>query len=324
MNRGIARRTVFETPADVRYFLALLARAHRKGWIELHAYSIMATHFHLLVRSVDGRLSESMRWVMNQYVRYFNRTRRRDGPLMRGRFKSKPVRSWLYLLTLIRYIDQNAVDAGLVAHPRAYRHGSARWLRQTGRRPLWLSRGVVDGILGERAPALAHTAAYDKVFAPRLSPRQQDWIERRLDGRAAGFDDLDSLLGTSERVLAWAQHKARLADGTRPGIVVVDPKSAMRVVESTSANLADLQACPRSGRRRPALGLMRVALLRDAAGESFINIARRLGMSPSTRKKQYRLHAESMDTSDYAEAYAALISDAVRALHGDLVGPRKT
>ena len=62
-NRGIARRTVFETPADARHFLSLLTRARRKGWIEITAYSIMATHFHLLVRSVDGQLSASVRWV---------------------------------------------------------------------------------------------------------------------------------------------------------------------------------------------------------------------------------------------------------------------
>ena len=35
MNRGIARRTVFETRADIRYFLALLAREVRAGRLEV-------------------------------------------------------------------------------------------------------------------------------------------------------------------------------------------------------------------------------------------------------------------------------------------------
>jgi hypothetical protein len=56
-----------------------------------------------------------MRWVLNRYVRYFNRTRRPNGPLMRGRFRSIAVRERIHLRTLICYIDQNAVDAGLVA-----------------------------------------------------------------------------------------------------------------------------------------------------------------------------------------------------------------
>jgi hypothetical protein len=63
---------------------------------------------------------------------------------------------------------------------------------------------------------------------------------------------------------------------------------------------------------------MTVAMRRDAAAESFVGIAQRLGMSPSTPKKQYRLHIQSMDTPEYAEACAGLISDAIRALHGDL------
>jgi hypothetical protein len=66
MNRGIARRTVFENDADVRYFLAQLARAVRAGGIEVHAYCLMTTHFHLLVRSPAGGLSTAMRAVQNE------------------------------------------------------------------------------------------------------------------------------------------------------------------------------------------------------------------------------------------------------------------
>ncbi len=323
MNRGIARRTVFETRSDVRYFLSLLARTCRQGRIEVHAYSIMATHFHLLVRSLDGELSETMRWVLNQYVRHFNRRRRRDGPLMRGRFKSIPVWSWLYQLTLIRYIDQNAVDAGLVARPTDFPYGSARLLRNSSRRPLWLSRELVDELLQQRSVGSAsRSAAYDSLFAPRLSQPQQAWIERRLNGKARGFDDVDDLLGGSDNIIAWARRKAQLADGTRPGIAVVDPESAFRATEAASEIIASLIARPRSGRKHVALELMRVAVLRDAAGESFVSIARRLGMSPSTPNKQYRLHGESMDDPEYARAYAAVMSSALRTLHGSLVPPR--
>ena len=323
MNRGIARRTVFETRSDVRYLLSLLARACRQGRIEVHAYSIMATHFHLLVRSLDGQLSETMRWVLNQYVRYFNRRRRRDGPLMRGRFKSIPVWSWLYRLTLIRYIDQNAVDAGLVARPADFPYGSARFLRSSSRKPRWLSRELVDELLEQRAAGSpSRSSAYDRLFAPRLSQRQQAWIERRLNGMARGFDDLDDLLGTSDNILAWARRKAQLADGTKPGVAVVDPESAVRATEAASETLGSLIARPHSGRKHVAMDLMRVAVLRDAAGESFVSIARRLGMSPSTPRRQYRLHGESMDDPEYARAYAGVMSSALRTLHGELALPR--
>lgn len=56
MNRGVARRTIFDTAADYRFFLAGLARAVRRGEILVLAYALLRTHFHLYLRSL-GALS---------------------------------------------------------------------------------------------------------------------------------------------------------------------------------------------------------------------------------------------------------------------------
>ena len=48
MNRGIAKRTLFETERDIRFFLSRLAKAVRAGRIEIHCFCILTTHFHLL------------------------------------------------------------------------------------------------------------------------------------------------------------------------------------------------------------------------------------------------------------------------------------
>jgi len=120
MNRGIARRTVFENRRDVRFFLSRLARAVRAGWIEVHAYCVMTTQFQLLVHSKDPRLSRTMQRVLNDDVRWFNRGRKRDGPLFRGRFRSQPVDSLEYRRRLVRYIDDNPVLARLVPVPSLF------------------------------------------------------------------------------------------------------------------------------------------------------------------------------------------------------------
>ncbi len=65
MNRAIARRSLFETPEDIRFFLAGVARAVRRGHLEVHAWCVLTTHFHMLVRSPQGRLSEVMRLQRN-------------------------------------------------------------------------------------------------------------------------------------------------------------------------------------------------------------------------------------------------------------------
>ncbi len=85
----------------------------------------MTTHFHLLVRSPVGELAGAIGRATNKYVRAYNRSRRRDGPLVRGRFRSKVVDSEFYRRTLVRYIDDNPVAAGTQSTPWDYPWGSA-------------------------------------------------------------------------------------------------------------------------------------------------------------------------------------------------------
>ena len=126
MNRGAGRQVLFADRRDYRHFIALLACAVRRGELVIQAYCLLGTHFHLLAASPDGRISYAMMRIQNAYARYRNRRSRADGPLFRGRFRSKPVLSWLYWRTLIRYIDHNPVQAGLCEHPFQYPYGSAR------------------------------------------------------------------------------------------------------------------------------------------------------------------------------------------------------
>lgn len=283
MNRGLARRTIIETRQDARYFLSLLARTCRRGEIEVHSYALMLTHFHLLVRSVRGELSNAMRWVQNLYVRRFNRMRRRDGPLMRGRFLSIPVSTSIYLRTVVRYNDQNPVDAGLVARPADYPHGSAQWLRQDGRGPPWLSRSLIDGLIEGYAPRMgARADAYDRVFSPRLTTRQRAWIKKRLEGKARGFDDLDNLLDGAETVSDWVRRKAMLADGTEPGVCLVDAETAEDVLLDALPDLGTIDTCP-SGRLRPAAPLMRAAL---PVSVKVVAASRHVSRPPQSRSRQ--------------------------------------
>ena len=150
MNRGIARRTTFEGLADFDAFTEALLRVTRGGWMEVHVYSAMFNHFHLLVRTERGTVSEGMRRLESTYVRVFNRMRDRDGALFRGRFTSRAVTSEAYWYTVLRYIDRNPVAAGLAREPTEYPHGSAWWYaRRAG--PAWLRRDVVEAAVSADA-----------------------------------------------------------------------------------------------------------------------------------------------------------------------------
>ena len=191
MNRGIARRSVFEGSADIRVFLACLARECRRGAIELHAYSILTTHFHLLIRSPRGELSLAMQRAQNRYVRYFNRSRRRDGPLFRGRFRSKPIDSLEYRKCVPVYIDANPVEAGIVRRSQDYPFGSrCRYEEAVG--PPWLKRAWVESAIQSAARRGAVPPSYEMVFFLDLQREPFELVERRLMSLSSGAPTIDA------------------------------------------------------------------------------------------------------------------------------------
>jgi len=209
-NRGIANRTMFERLEDIRFFLSRIAWMVHQGILEVHAFSILTTHFHMLVRSPEGELSRAMCRIQSEYSARFNRKRTRDGPLVRGRFFSSSVESDAYRDNVIRYIDANALEAGLVVLPQWHRCSSAYWYGNDRRSPRWLERSWVEGRVRDRCDCESFDpAAYLKYYQPKLCPGHEDWIRRRILAGEGAPDPLDDLIGAAPpNVLAWLQRKA--------------------------------------------------------------------------------------------------------------------
>lgn len=145
INRGAGRQRVFHLDRNREIFLNLLGDISQLYFVEIHAYSLMDNHYHLLIHTPRGGLSQAMRHLNGVYTQKANRTRKSDGPLFRGRFKSLLVQSEEYLLELVRYIHMNPVEAGLCEHPRDHRWTSHRAYLFKGLRPKWL---VTEEVLG--------------------------------------------------------------------------------------------------------------------------------------------------------------------------------
>lgn len=305
MNRGIARRTVFESRRDMRVFLYLLAREVRAGRIELLAFAILPTHFHLLLRSRTGELDLVMQRVLNQYVRYFNRSRRRDGPLFRGRYMAKAVRSRRYFENLIRYIDRNPVAARLASRPEDYPYGSAALYVHT-RRPLWLATSRIDRAMGNPHPE-ERPAAYARSFGRSMSDGEARVIAIRLEHASADEDDWDDLVAAApERVLHWMRRKARLADGTKPGLPYVDAALLELAVGQAQKDNGSLCCRPSGKRRVSAWPILRMGLLRDLGGLSYADLSRRVPCSPSSASRRIQQHAHLLEAD---ESYAKVAAD---------------
>lgn len=323
MNRGIARRTVFESRADVRMFLALLALEVRRGTIEVHAYALLTTHVHLLLRSPRRELSQAMQRVFNGYVRYFNRTRRRDGSLFRGRFRSRPVESRTYRLLLVPYIDQNAVRAGLARRPGDYPYGSARaWA--LGKAPPWLAQDWIAEVL--RVPSAHEPGAdvrYERFFGWHVGAELVQVVEGRLAMRRACEDPLEDLFGAAPlRVQDWMMRKAALADQTRPGLPLVPART---LLDAWRCHRPALRGSVR-GRRGPGrltCHVARVALLRDLCGLTHERIAALLHASPSQARLDARRHVVLLrEDPEYAKACGAVAAEALARTFGRRAPPQ--
>lgn len=316
MNRGLAKRSMFEGGADVRAFMSFLARAVRRGEIELHSWCVLTTHFHLLVRSPGGELSNAMQRIQNGYVRRFNRRQRRDGSLARGRFVSKVVDTHAYRCMVVRYIDENPVRAGLCSDARDYPWCSAhQYARPHG--PRWLARDWVESWAAE----LAGRGSFDPSCYPgSVGPVAREslarLVERRLDGRGgrAGRDDLDSLLAmATPSVRRWLRQKARLADG----VVSSEPCLAEADVSDAVQGMMEMQGGWRVLHRRRATNgweVLHVGLLRQLACASFASIAVRAGVSAVQAKRLWERHCHLMAEDDgYADVAARVVRGSVRA-----------
>jgi hypothetical protein len=308
-NRGIARRTLFERAADIRLFLAQVARAVRRGEIELHAYAVLTTHYHLLVRTRDGDLARAMLRVQTAYSRRFNRDRRRDGPLVRSRYGSRLVDTEEYRRVLVAYIDANPVVAGLSRTPGEYPYGSAvAYARAAG--PRWLERSWVESVV--RSACGASTCcpgAYAAAFPSASSARLRELAGRR-SRRPPLLDSPEDLLGAAPaRVREWMERKSLLADGTLPGEGRVGPGCVRAAIDAG----VDPCARVRVGRKpRSQKLLVTVALERDLCGETYTAIGRRIRLSSTVVAKIYGQHERLMRTdSEYLETVARVASAAL-------------
>jgi REP element-mobilizing transposase RayT len=288
-NRGVAKRPLFEDGTDARNFHALLIKQTRTKRIELHCFSLMTTHFHLLARSPRGELSEAMRLIQNEYSRTFNRRHKRDGTLIRGRFFSKPIHSIAHRFNTVRYIDANPVRAGIVRHSWEYGLGSrAAYDKDSG--PSWLSRSWIESEVMRASGRSSYSRLdYDLAFGGGDAPAVQELVARRLASTAT-IDPLDNLIGsTPERVQRWMRRKAKLADGCEIGLPVCSRTALELSIKSMAAQMGSWTVL--DGRNlRSGIELARAGMLRDLCGWSLRAIAQREGGSMGRARRLIDQH----------------------------------
>ena len=184
MARGNQGQAIFRDDADRKRFLETLAEVCDKtGW-RIHAYALMANHYHLLAETPEGNLVAGMKWLQGAYTQRFNGRHKVFGHLFQGRYKAVVVdgKDVNYVQMVSTYIHLNPARAGLIRagrqRLRQYRWSSYPWYlsRQC---PGWLRREAVMGCL-------------------RLKPGDRQGYEAYMEGRvlelglAAGRQELEA------------------------------------------------------------------------------------------------------------------------------------
>lgn len=118
--RGINRQNIFEDESDYQKFIDILEIVKDLSAFKLYAYCLMSNHVHLLIKIVEEPLEQTLKRIGIRYAGWFNYKYVRSGHLFQDRFKSEVVADERYLLTLIRYIHQNPVKAGMCKEAKVY------------------------------------------------------------------------------------------------------------------------------------------------------------------------------------------------------------
>jgi len=124
MFRGINQQVIFESDEDYFKFLETLEQYKAISGYKVFAYCLMSNHVHILIKVEKEDLDLIMKRIAGSYVYWYNWKYYRKGHLFQDRFKSEPVEDDAYFLTVLRYIHQNPLKAGLVKRIDEYRFSS--------------------------------------------------------------------------------------------------------------------------------------------------------------------------------------------------------
>jgi putative transposase len=140
-NRGNNRQPVFFERDNYLYFLRGIKK-YLRPYVDILAYSLMPTHYHILERVKPSQTSEvfktsevlavevskavslAMQKFGISYTKAINKRFGRVGALFQGQFQAKPIRHDTHLLNLCVYVHANPVKDGLVESPEDWEYSN--------------------------------------------------------------------------------------------------------------------------------------------------------------------------------------------------------
>jgi putative transposase len=126
INRAAHRVRLFGDASDYAAFERTLAEALEREPSRLLAYALMPNHWHLVLWPRGSELPSLMHWLTMTHAKRWRERHESVGAghVYQGRYRAIPVESDHHLLALLRYVEANALRAGLVDRAERWRWSS--------------------------------------------------------------------------------------------------------------------------------------------------------------------------------------------------------
>ncbi len=156
--RGNNEKRIFRSVRDRKRLLKIIEETKRKYPFYLYSYSLMSNHYHLEIETIEESISKIMHRINFLYAIYFRKKYKISGHLFQDRYFSNIIEKESYFCEVARYIELNAVRAGLVEKPEDYRWASFQFYFQE----------EYNGDLIDRERFLKHYSRGDDLDDARL------------------------------------------------------------------------------------------------------------------------------------------------------------
>ncbi|HED15705.1 MAG TPA: transposase [Gammaproteobacteria bacterium] len=189
-SRGDRQEDIYLDDKDRVNFLAVLGDVcERFNW-EIHSYCLMSNHYHLLIETPEGNLSQGMRQLNGVYTQRFNRKHERVGHVFQGRYKAIIVQKESYLLELARYIVLNPVRAQMVRAAKDWPWSSYHATVGTKQAEKWLTvNWILAAFSSRKSIAIKHYRAF--VTEGRNQPNLWEQLKNQI---YLGSDDFVTVM----------------------------------------------------------------------------------------------------------------------------------
>jgi len=270
-SRGDQRQPIFLSTGARKKFLEYLRLGHERFGFIIHTYCLMGNHYHLIMETPQGNLSQAMHFINGSFAAYTNILHKRVGHLLQGRYKSILIEAETYITELSRYIHLNPVRAKIVKNPEDYPWSSYREYMGFRKSPAWFRTNLILGYFSE-------TESLARMRYSRFV------LERTRAAASNPLDDVcySAILGSQELI---ARIKDKYLDGKKQDR---DLPQLSALLNRPSPELIRGEVEKAVGNQTRLQRKIGIYLCRQYAGMSLKRLAEIFGLGESGVSQVYR------------------------------------